>query len=364
MSYYKDSEFEAWLAQNGDKQAKQSRGYIDSIVKNILCPNHIEGIIVSMDKAIKQKQNALDKLRDLCKKLRKASCLKSNNPVLSILPSVNANSLAQWCVILDKYIEFLEQTEPNSNKSVSWGAQAWNNALSDFWTSIVIAVSIDGYTALLNAPSFNGSIDAFVRLAVESSCFMSKTAVRDQQNALVSDIKSGFPVWARHSTDKKVQYQNTNGILVFDDGKGTIIPIKEDPDNNRAVRDLIEGVTGFTISAGADSFFTNFKFSHIWQNAIDPRYFTSLWNIVLVPAWANDILDKTTSNSVLSKKMLNTFKAVCEKLYGTSAYWTQLGILPQPSIATEVAHATYDLNVIRNSGSQVIGSIVKQSVTI
>lgn len=39
------------------------------------------------------------------------------------------------------------------------------------------------------------------------------------------------------------------------------------------------------------------KISHIWGQAFRPYLFTSLWNVVIVPAYLNDLLDKHADNA-------------------------------------------------------------------
>ena len=354
--YYKDQQFQSWLASNGNKQPSKSRGYIDSLINNVLSKYGLDTIFVGMAKAIQQRNITLAKLGDLHSKINKAAALKNNYPNSSIYSSVNNSmtSIQQWCGVLKKYIDFLKQTEPNNNNYKNWGAQQWNNALSDFWKNTIDAVAIDGYTSLLNAPSMNGNENNFVRLALENSYFLNNTATISIHNNLINNINSKTPVYARKSNAvQKV----TNGIRYFVDGT-LQIPILADPDGNKAVRDLIEKNTGYTVSSGYNDFFTNFKISHIWGNANDPRFFTSFWNIVIVPAWANDNLDKNNSGMPLAKKMINTYKAICEKLYGAASLGKNLGVNPTLD-PNYVVHGTYKVNVLNNTTNNTIGTIRK-----
>ena len=89
-----------------------------------------------------------------------------------------------------------------------------------------------------------------------------------------------------------------------------------DRDGNRFVRNLITDKTGITVSQGKDSVLQNTIISHVWGRAYDPRYFTSLWNIVLVPAWANSLMDKEDAPAeTLASKMRATYMQLCTKLY-------------------------------------------------
>ena len=362
--YYKDHQFEEWLALKGDKQPQQSRGYIDSLINNVLIKYDLDSIFEEMAKAIQQKDNTLTKLKGLYSKINKTATLKGYYPNSSIFSSVSnqMSSIQQWCSILKKYIIFLEENEESNNDTYkNWGAQQWNNAMADFWKNTVDAVAIDGYTSLLNAPSMKGNMDDFVKLALENSYFLNKTATNNIHNDLIKKINSNKPVYARKSNAvQKV----INGIRYFV-GVAPQIPILADPDGNTAVRNLIQTNTGYTVSSGYNDFFTNFKISHIWGNANDPRFFTSFWNIVIVPAWANDILDKHGSVMPLAQKMINTYKAICEKLYGAASLGQNLGINPKPSFDPNyVVKGTYTVNVLNNTTNGTIGTIKKVFVTV
>lgn len=369
MSYYKDSQFEQWLKANGDNQASQSRGYIDSILLNILSKYHLDSIFKKLNFAIQNKDNTIAKLEELYNKLNKAATLKIHYPSSNVLGQVNnaASSITQWCSVLKKYIDFLQQTVPNQpvpnqQKYKTWGAQSWNNALKKFWDQTISAIAIDGYSSLLNAGTI-GTPDNFVKLAIESSYFLNATAINKRHNDLLNMLHNGVPIPARKSSDSKIQ-KLINNQLSFVSGN-TIIPIVKDPDGNKEVRKLIENITGYSVSSGYDCFFTNFKISHIWGQAYDPRMFTSLWNIVIVPAWANDLLDKTNTQNDLAQKMINTFKAVCEKLYATSQKWNTLGLNNVVSSKSNfVVHNQYNINIIGNRNNSPVATISPRQVTV
>lgn len=93
------------------------------------------------------------------------------------------------------------------------------------------------------------------------------------------------------------------------------IPVTLSKDGNDFVRSLISNETGFTVGAGKDNIFQNYIISHLWGRAYDPRYYTNFWNIVLVPAWANSLLDKNGEEGSLASKLKATFMAISKKLY-------------------------------------------------
>ena len=113
--------------------------------------------------------------------------------------------------------------------------------------------------------------------------------------------------------------------------------------------------------------FSNYIISHIWGRAIDPRYFTSLWNIVLVPAWANHLLDKPNpAPSTLAAKFKDTLMEICIKYNGLreSKYgWGKIQ-MTQPVSSGSKQSGTYTIQVIQPKGNAVIGKIMSETVTI
>ncbi len=95
----------------------------------------------------------------------------------------------------------------------------------------------------------------------------------------------------------------------------TNIRVKIDKDGNYFVRDEIAKFTGYRVSQGAISDIKNFVISHIWGKTDNPYYFTSLWNITLIPNHLSFILDKPNGSSDLITKIKLIAKAICFKLY-------------------------------------------------
>ena len=138
---------------------------------------------------------------------------------------------------------------------------------------------------------------------------------------------------------------------------------------NARVCQLINDRTGYALGATSDKkHFRNFIISHIWGHAIDPRYFTNLWNIVIVPAWANHLLDKDEEGTLAS-----TFKATIQKiiteLYDFNNFdnidWASIQMTPPSYNNKEVISGRYQINIIdRKSGNAPLGKIWKKPVSI
>lgn len=135
---------------------------------------------------------------------------------------------------------------------------------------------------------------------------------------------------------------------------------------NARVCQLINDRTGYALGATSDKkHFRNFIISHIWGHAIDPRYFTNLWNIVIVPAWANHLLDKDEEGTLAS-----TFKATIQKII-TELYdfnnidWASIQMTSPSYNNEEVISGRYQINIIdHKSGDEPLGKIWKKPVSI
>ena len=121
-------------------------------------------------------------------------------------------------------------------------------------------------------------------------------------------------------------------------------------------------------------FAQNYKISHLWGRAFDPRFFTNLWNVVLVPAWANDLLDKPNPiEGSLESRFKSSLMKICEVLYFgefDSSNWASLK-MEQPSIINDgidivrpMNKKEYLINVILNKGTESVGNIKKHPVFI
>lgn len=135
---------------------------------------------------------------------------------------------------------------------------------------------------------------------------------------------------------------------------------------NARVCQLIKDRTGYDLGATTNKkHFRNFIISHIWGHAIDPRYFTNLWNIVIVPAWANHLLDKDEEGTLAS-----TFKATIQKII-TELYdfdnldWASIQMTPPSYNNKEVISGRYQINIIeQKSGNAPLGKISKVSIPV
>lgn len=161
---------------------------------------------------------------------------------------------------------------------------------------------------------------------------------------------------ARYTTDEKI-IENNSSVTKCDKAIYTIegkqYRVDIDKDGNDSVRSLITNKTGITISQGKESLFQNTIISHVWGRAYDPRFFTSLWNIVLIPAWANSLMDKEDAPAnTLASKMQNTYMAICSLLYREKLkdiIWENLDMdgFPKVKVKEDIILQDYTFNIIK-----------------
>ena len=103
------------------------------------------------------------------------------------------------------------------------------------------------------------------------------------------------------------------------------IPIIIDYDGNDFVRTAIRRYTGVWVCENNRvNMLRSYVISHIWPNTADPFYFSSLWNVVIIPAHCNDIMDKDPKSHHLVAAIQNLFRAICYLLYEPNNYLTDI----------------------------------------
>ena len=218
---------------------------------------------------------------------------------------------------------------------------------------------IDGTNTLLNGALAHARIN-FVKLAIESSLFFSADIVGERCNELSKMFNSKANVPARYTDDKTICTAPVKGRPAVYNIGGKSYNVIVDKDGNDFVRKLINDKTGYTVSTGKSSIITGYVISHVWGRAFDPRYFTNFWNIVLIPSWANPLMDvPNPPKHSYASRLQNTIMAICEKLHaGTTCN------LPPVSYPKDVVHCIYKVSVINPKGSLPLGTITKISVTV
>ena len=98
-----------------------------------------------------------------------------------------------------------------------------------------------------------------------------------------------------------------------------------DYDGNDFVRTAIRRYTGVWVCENNRvNMLRNYVISHIWPSTADPFYFSSLWNVVIIPAHCNGIMDKNPKLHHLVAAIQNLFRAICYLLYNPNNYLTDI----------------------------------------
>ena len=303
---------------------------------------------------------------------------------------------------LQKYRQFVETIVYGKKRLSKEDNEILNeirNALSSVRNSINNSQNpkVDGMDSLIEYIKE----EKFVKLAIESSYFFSPDLVVERfeeikeyicQTKVVDPAFDKYDIKylpARYSSKEdvhepvvkegKVYFKLSNTsqplcITIYQEGargKNKECGTKTcgGGNGNTRVCQLIKDRTGYDLGATSDKkHFRNFIISHIWGHAIDPRYFTNLWNIVIVPAWANHLLDKDEKGTLAS-----TFKATIQKII-TELYdfdnfdnidWASIQMTPPSYNNKEVISGRYQINIIdRKSGNAPLGKIWKKPVSI
>jgi len=219
---------------------------------------------------------------------------------------------------------------------------------------------IDGNEALARMLGVN----VFLKMAIEGSYFLNNHMVETRfeelsgyfKNKFMDDKKKNVQIPARKTTREDGQ---TEGSLSQDkktfNVNGLSIPVIIDSNGNQQVCSLINKSTGYYHQTGKDNIFQNYIISHIWGHAYDPRYFTNWWNVVLVPAWANGLLDKNNcAEGSLASKFKSTMMAICQILYrkvfnSSDGDWNAMKMsIPRIENQNDIISMDFNINIIEN----------------
>lgn len=268
----------------------------------------------------------------------------------AIIAMTGTNTFNDKCSALKLFRKYLETDLSGLKVKGTYNNNTYRNAINK-----PMLAKIDGIVALANEIGE----DKFITWAIEQSYFFAPDIVAERMNKLIEDLENKTtPLPARKTTknDKDAEegyfHSEIDGNTYYIDGD-IKIPVTLSKDGNDFVRSLISNETGFTIGAGKDNIFQNYIISHLWGRAYDPRYYTNFWNIVLVPAWANSLLDKNGEEGSLASKLKATFMAISKKLYSKKLYmakgvnWNGLN-MTEPKIPNkdDVRKGDYSIKIL------------------
>ncbi len=204
---------------------------------------------------------------------------------------------------------------------------------SIMWYENLISSKVDGLAPLL---SLFKSETEFIEHFFKSVEFFNPEVVKKRSIDFLKKKENGEPLpvrysmktaeyfrylnkavnkgWSKKSFKNKedaIKFALNNDFIHFD----TKIKVCIDKDGNYFVRNEIYDAIGYRVSQGAISDVKNYVISHIWGKTENPLFFTSLWNIVIVPNHLAFILDKPDENSEIVRKIKMKAKSICYLLY-------------------------------------------------
>lgn len=307
--------------------------------KAILHPTKSYDFIEAVDSLLKEgdylyARTIVDGMSYIAEKFKKA-----------IIAMTGTNTFNDKCSALKLFRKYLETDLSGLKVKGTYNNNTYRNAINK-----PMLAKIDGIVALANEIGE----DKFIKWAIEQSYFFDPIIVADRMNKLIKDLgNKTTPLPARKTTknDKDAEegysHSKMGGNIYYIEGN-IKIPVTLSKDGNDFVRSLISNETGFTVGAGKDNIFQNYIISHLWGRAYDPRYYTNFWNIVLVPAWANSLLDKNGEEGSLASKLKATFMAISKKLYmAKGVNWNGLNMTePQIPNNNDVRKGDYSIKIL------------------
>ena len=312
---------------------------VSQFAKNaILHPTKSYDFIEAVDSLLKEgdylyARTIVDGMSYIAEKFKKA-----------IIAMTKTNTFNDKCSALKLFRKYLETNLSGLKVKGTYNNNTYRNAINK-----PMLAKIDGIVALANEIGE----DKFIKLAIEQSYFFAPDIVAERMNKLIVDLDKTTPLPARKTTknDKDAEegyfHSEMGGNTYYIEGN-IKIPITLSKDGNDFVRSLISNETGFTVGAGKNTIFQNYIISHLWGRAYDPRYYTNFWNIVLVPAWANSLLDKNGEEGSLASKLKATFMAISKKLYmAKGVNWNGLNMTePQIPNNNDVRKDDYSIKIL------------------
>ena len=307
--------------------------------KAILHPTKSYDFIEAVDSLLKEgdylyARTIVDGMSYIAEKFKKA-----------IIAMTGTNTFNDKCSALKLFRKYLETDLSGLKVKGTYNNNTYRNAINK-----PMLAKIDGIVALANKIGEA----KFIKWAIEQSYFFAPDFVAERMNKLIEDLENKTtPLPARKTTknDKDAEegyfHSEIDGNTYYIDGD-IKIPVTLSKDGNDFVRSLISNETGFTVGAGKDNIFQNYIISHLWGRAYDPRYYTNFWNIVLVPAWANSLLDKNGEEGSLASKLKATFMAISKKLYmAKGVNWNGLNMTePQIPNNNDVRKGDYSIKIL------------------
>lgn len=165
--------------------------------------------------------------------------------------------------------------------------------------------------------------DDFVKAFVEATLFLPEDVVQDRNNELIELYKSGgkFPIRYSPAHRKLWNVRNKDEAIIFTRENDAWLPgypsfnIRIDYDGNYENRRQIKLRLNHLVSGGRSSTVKNYTISHVWGLASHPLFFSALWNVVLIPAHFNYLMDKDPETHEAVRMVKEAIEQQCILLY-------------------------------------------------
>jgi hypothetical protein len=179
---------------------------------------------------------------------------------------------------------------------------------------------IDGIDQLI---SLYSDSNTFVKAFLDSTLFLPVDVVQARTQEMIDLYKTGgkFPVRYSPSHNEELKTNNKAEAIIYTRHQEVRTPrypsfnIKIDNDGNHENRRQMKLRLNQTISMGKNSTIKNYIISHVWGLASHPLFFSSLWNIVLIPAHFNYLMDKDPASHEVVKIIKEKIQQKCIILY-------------------------------------------------
>lgn len=170
----------------------------------------------------------------------------------------------------------------------------------------------------------------FYKHFIDNSLFFGKEVIDEQVKIFKENIvnKDSLPVRYTMKTKDHFEYENNNDKIVKNNStksfknrkdakifakkidlihKKTKIKVSIDGNGNYNVKRTIEKDPSIN--------FKNRMICHIWGKTHHPLFFSSLWNVVLIPTYLAFLTDKPQKDAKIIEKIQLILKAICYKNY-------------------------------------------------
>lgn len=199
----------------------------------------------------------------------------------------------------------------------------------------------NGFNSLYNLIK---SEDEFLDFFVRNTLFLNPEYIKNQADEMLLKIETGSKLPVRFSLKMKEYFKSeSKRVSTIKNRRDAVnysrdfeffsrirpeIKVEFDSTGNKFVVDEIEKYTNCRVST-SQSHIINYSISHVWGKTYDPLFFSSLWNIVLVPSYLNPIMDKPKHQHELNGQIQSLIRSICIQLYNPNS------LLNEPSLVDE-----------------------------